>query len=182
MLRSPHLVEDERGIVMMGLIPNRKGQSLLVEWQVAVMRGNQPPVLEDFDVFRQRAGLQAGQLPNPGKSLMLEPLQADLQRAVSHMQQHMGQCQQAFAATMAQRLELTLTDLKQMQERQIEELERRLERQGGLENLRRASASAVSARSVACLTNTRPGYATACRPSRIRISRSWLLWSAEETR
>lgn len=128
-LRSPHLAQDERAIVMMGLVPNRKGQSLLVDWQVAVLRGGQPPVLEEFDAFRERAGLAAGALPNPGKSVDLAPLQQDLQVAVTHMQAHMEQCQQAFAAEMDERLQDTLSDLKALQERQIEQLELRLSKQ-----------------------------------------------------
>lgn len=135
-LRSPELVEGERAIVMMGLVPNRKGQSLLVDWQVAVLRGNQPPVLEPFDAFSERVGLKAGTLPNPGKAMELESLQTDLQTAVKHMQAHMQQRQQVFAAEMSERLHDTLRNLKHLQERQIEQLELRLERQGGLENLR----------------------------------------------
>lgn len=135
-LRSPHLDENERAFVMMGLVPNRKGQSLLVDWQVAVLRGNQSPMLEAFDAFRARAGLGAGTLPNPDKPVELEPLQADLRAAVQAMQAHMEQRQQTFAADMAQRLQETLANLQQMQQRQIEQLELRLEKQGGLESLR----------------------------------------------
>ncbi len=137
-LRSSHLDEEERAIVMMGLVPNRKGQSLLVDWQVAVLRGNQPPVLEPFDAFRERAGLKAGTLPNPGKPVALEPLQADLKAAVQQMQDHMQRRQQAFAGDMAVRLQDTLSNLKHLQDRQIEQLELRLEKQGGLENLRQS--------------------------------------------
>ena len=135
-LRSPQLAADERAIVMMGLVPNRKGQSLLVDWQVAVLRGNQAPVLETFDTFRERVGLKAGTLPNPGKPIELAPLQADLKAAVQHMQTHMEQRQQAFATGMDERLHDTLRNLEQLQQRQIEQLELRLDKQGGLENLR----------------------------------------------
>jgi superfamily II DNA or RNA helicase len=135
-LRSPHLGDGERAIVMMGLIPNRKGQSLLVEWQVAVLRGAQAPVLEAFEDFRARAGLKAGALANPGKPVELEPLQADLRAAVAQMQAHMQHCQHAFAADLSTRLHDTLANLKRMQDRQIEQLELRLDKQGGLENLR----------------------------------------------
>jgi len=135
-LRSPQLADDERAFVLMGLIPNRKGQSLLVDWRVAVLRGAHPPTLEAFEDFRERAGLKAGALPNPGKPLDLEPLQKDLHAAVAAMQVHMQRCQQAFASDTAARLKDTLANLKRMQERQIEQLELRLEKQGGLENLR----------------------------------------------
>lgn len=135
-LRSPQLEADERAFVMMGLVPNRKGQSLLVDWQVAVLRGSQPPVLEPFDAFRERAGLKAGALPNPGKAIDLAPLQADLEKAVAQMQQHMQRRQEQFASETRARLHDTLDNLKQLQQRQIEQLELRLEKQGGLENLR----------------------------------------------
>ena len=135
-LRSPRMAEDERAILMMGLVPNRKGQSLLVDWQVAILRGSHAPVLEPFDSFRERAGLKAGTLPNPGKAIELEPLQDDLRAAVQCMQAHMEQRQQIFATDMAVRLQDTLQNLKRMQDRQIEQLELRLEKQGGLENLR----------------------------------------------
>ena len=48
----------------------------------------------------------------------------------------MQQRQQAFSAEMSERLQETLSNLKHLQERQIEQLELRLEKQGGLENLR----------------------------------------------
>ena len=45
------------------LVPNRKGQPLLVEWQVACRVGKAGAfTLEPFATFAQRAGLQAGGL------------------------------------------------------------------------------------------------------------------------
>ena len=93
-------------------------------------------MLETFDTFRERVGLKAGTLPNPGKPIELAPLQADLKAAVQHMQTHMEQRQQAFANGMDERLHDTLRNLEQLQQRQIEQLELRLDKQGGLENLR----------------------------------------------
>ena len=61
---------------------------------------------------------------------------AELRRAVAAMTAHMQQRQQAFSADMNARLEGTLAALRQLQGRQIEQLELRLARQGGLENLR----------------------------------------------
>ena len=135
-LRSPHLAEDERAVVMMGLVPNRKGQSLLVEWKVAVLRGDREIHLESFDDFCVRSGLQAGALANPAKAIDTAQLQIDLQAAVTCMQDHMQQRQQMFSQEMTARLQDTLANLKRMQERQIEQLELRLDKQGGLENLR----------------------------------------------
>lgn len=134
-IRSPNLAIDERAIVLMGLIPNRKGQPLLVDWQVAVLKGNAPITLEPFDAFCERAGLRAGQLPNSGKPIDTTALQADIAAAVAYMQKHMQQRQHSFAADMAERLQATLANLERLQTTQIEQLELRLQRAGGVHNL-----------------------------------------------
>lgn len=134
-IRSPQLAEGERAFVLMGLIPNRKGQPLLVDWQVVLLKGDESITLESFAAFSERAGLKAGALPNPGKPLDTTSLQHDLRRAVVHMQQHMRERQQHFAADMATRLQSILANLERLQNKQIEQLELRLEHQGGLQNL-----------------------------------------------
>jgi DNA-binding transcriptional regulator YbjK len=120
----------------MGLVPNRKGQPLLVDWQVACRQPGQPFRLEPYDAFMQRAGLQAGQLPNPGLTSSLSDLQVALPEAVAHMRQHMVQQQSAFAGEMQQRLQGTLADLERLQDEQVQQLELRLEKQ--LEQVRRS--------------------------------------------
>ena len=65
-IQSHHLQPGEQAFVMLGLVPNRKGQPLLVDWQVACRQPGQPFTLEPYDAFVQRAGLKAGQFPNPG--------------------------------------------------------------------------------------------------------------------
>ena len=65
-IQSHSLQPGEQAFVMMGLVPNRKGQPLLVDWQVACRQPGQPFTLEPYEAFVQRAGLQAGRLPNPG--------------------------------------------------------------------------------------------------------------------
>ncbi len=121
---------------MPGLVPNRKGQPLLVDWQVACRQPGQPFTLESYDAFVQRAGLQASQLPNPGLSAPLQDLQAALPEAVASMRQHMVQRQAGFAAQMQQRLQGTLTDLERLQAEQVQQLELRLAKQ--LEQIRRS--------------------------------------------
>ncbi|MCX7201329.1 MAG: ATP-dependent helicase, partial [Burkholderiales bacterium] len=72
LLLSPHLEPGEQAFIMMSLVPNRKGQPLLVDWRVATRRFGAPGagefVLESFDVFVARARLKAGKLPNPGQN------------------------------------------------------------------------------------------------------------------
>jgi hypothetical protein len=128
-IQSHSLQPGEQAFVMMGLVPNRKGQPLLVEWQVACRQPGQPFTLEPYDAFVQRAGLQASQLPNPGLSSPLQVLQMALPKAVARMRQHMVQRQAAFAGEMHQRLQGTLADLERLQAEQVQQLEWRLEKQ-----------------------------------------------------
>ena len=123
-IQSHHLHPGEQAFVMLGLVPNRKGQPLLVDWQVACRRPGQPFTLEPYEAFVPRAGLKAGQLPNPGSNAPLQDLQAALPAAVACMRQHMVQRQAVFAAEMQQRLQGTLADLERLQAAQVQQLER----------------------------------------------------------
>ena len=107
-----HSSATSSAFVMLGLVPNRKGQPLLVDWQVACRYPGQPFTLEPYEAFVQRAGLKAGQVPNPGLSAPLQDMQAALPEAVACMRQHMVQRQAAFAVQMQQRLQGTLADLE----------------------------------------------------------------------
>jgi superfamily II DNA or RNA helicase len=92
-IQSHHLQPGEQAFVMLGLVPNRQGQPLLVDWQVACRHPGQPFTLEPYDAFVQRAGLQAGQLPNPGLSAPLQDLQGtlvDLERLQAEQVQQLG--------------------------------------------------------------------------------------------
>lgn len=133
-VQNHKLQPGEQAFVLMSLVPNRKGQPLLVEWQVACRVGNAGAfALEPFAMFSQRAGLQAGGLPNRGTSEALaattQSLQAALPDAVATMRAHMLQLQGDFAAQSALRLHDTLQNLEQLQKRQIIQLELRLESQ-----------------------------------------------------
>jgi hypothetical protein len=71
LLQSPKLQPGEQAFILMSLVPNRKGQPLLVEWQVAsrvhsACGRRRSFALEPFDSFVKRAGLKAGKLPNRG--------------------------------------------------------------------------------------------------------------------
>ena len=135
-IQSHHLRPGEQAVVMLGLVPNRKGQPLLVDWQVACRHPGQPFLLEPYDAFVQRAGLKAGQLPNSGLNVPLQEVQAALPEAVACMRQRMVQRQGAFADEMQQRLQGTLADLERLQAAQVQQLELRLAKQ--LEHVRRS--------------------------------------------
>jgi superfamily II DNA or RNA helicase len=140
-LQSAKLRPGEQAFILMSLVPNRKGQPLLVQWQVACRLNPQAPfTLEPFDAFVERTGLKAGGLPNPGQTEALaqatQALQIALPAAVAVMHAHMLQVQGEFAAQSALRLHDTLQNLKQLQGRQIEQLTLRLE--GQIETVKRS--------------------------------------------
>lgn len=133
-VQNDTLRPGEQAFVLMSMVPNRKGQPLLVEWQVACRVGDAGAfTLEPFAAFSQRARLQAGGLPNRGTSEVLaattQVLQFALPDAVATMHTHMLQLQSDFATQSELRLRDTLQNLEQLQKRQIVQLELRLESQ-----------------------------------------------------
>ncbi len=139
-LRSPQLAEGERAILLLGLIPNRKGQPMLVDWKAVVLgapTAGGALQMEDFEGFTMRAGLRAGRLPNPATSVDLDSLQADLRVAVERMQRHMADTEAVFAAEMERRLESTLARLETLQAKQIQHVQLKFAQMSGPENLRR---------------------------------------------
>lgn len=135
-IRLPQLAEGEQAFILLSLIPNRKGQPLLIEWRVAVLQQGQWK-LESFPDFAARTGLQAGKLPNSGNAIDTTTLQQNLPAAVTAMRKFMIEHQKSFAAEMNARLEKTLADLARLQGHQEEQLELRFEKSGLAENLKR---------------------------------------------
>ena len=143
LLQSSKLQPNEQAFILMSLVPNRKGQPLLVEWQVAhrvvSAAGSAAFALEPFDSFAKRAGLQAGKLPNRGHSVELEgttqAMQAALPQAVAAMHDFMLTQQSAFATRLDERLQGTLDELQRLQGSQLAQLTLDLERQ--LETVKR---------------------------------------------
>lgn len=135
-IESTFLEKGEQAFVMMALIPNRKGQALLVDWQVVRFAPNGQACLEAFEPFAERAKLKAETLPNSGKTLEATNLQAKLPKAVALMKQHMVAQQQHFSAQLKDRLAGTLAELEKLQHKQIEQLELALEKQ--LETVKQA--------------------------------------------
>lgn len=139
LLQSGQLRPLEQAFILMSMVPNRKGQPLLVEWQVACRVGTGPFTLEPFEAFVQRAGLRAGGLPNRGQTEALagtlQAMQQVLPSAVECMQAHMQHTQTTFASQLAQRLQGTLAELERLQGRQVEQLTLDLDKQ--LETVKR---------------------------------------------
>jgi len=138
-IQSLNLQAGVQAFVMMSLLPNRKGQPLLVDWQVAHRTGTSGAFrLEPFDAFAQQIGLKAGALANSSgaRPPPLADLQAALPAAVAAMRAHMLVRQSEFAAANEARLQGTLQDLERLQSRQIEQLQLRLDKQ--IETVKRA--------------------------------------------
>jgi len=128
-IQCPHLADGEHAYMLMGLIPNRKGQPLLIEWQVVVFKGGdngEQWTLQSFPDFVARARLRAGTLANRGQGIDTSSLQGNLPGAVAVMRQHMVALQASFSADMTIRLSGTLANLERLQGKQMEQLELRL--------------------------------------------------------
>ena len=140
LLQSAVLQPGEQAFILMSLVPNRKGQPLLVEWQVAHRNNSQAPfALESFDTFANRIGLKAGGIPNrgqtPGLAASIDAMQQALPKAVRTMHDYMVEKQATFSAALEERLEGTLQELQRLQAKQMEQLELSLEKQ--LETVKR---------------------------------------------
>jgi len=136
-IQCPQLAVGEQAFMLMGQIPNRKGQPLLVEWQVAVNVGG-AWTLQAFPDFVSRTKLRANSLANRNQGIDTVSLQANLPEAVAAMQRHMVALQKTFAADMTQRLAGTLADLERLQGKQFEQLELRLEANQQAEQLKKS--------------------------------------------
>ena len=134
--QCPQLAEGEQAFMLMGLIPNRKGQPLLIEWQVAIC-SNGIWSLEDFPDFVQRTKLKANSLSNRNQGIDASSLQSNLPEAVAAMQRHMVKRQSSFAADMTSRLAGTLAELERLQTKQFEQLELRLSENQQAEQFKR---------------------------------------------
>lgn len=138
-IKSPFIAAGEQAFVLMSSIPNKKGQPMLVDWQVATRLGNGPFKLESFASFVERAKLKAGKLPNSNQVISpqaeAERMQAALPDAVRLMERHMIDAQKVFSTELNQRLQNTLQELERLQNKQIQQLELDLEKQ--LETVRK---------------------------------------------
>jgi superfamily II DNA or RNA helicase len=129
-IASPRLQSNECAFLMLGLIPNRKGQPLIVEWQAVVgKRDNQGVMaftLEDFDAFCTRAGLHERELPNAGHPLDLTALQQHLPAAVAAMQDNVAGQIKGFSAARAEEVAHKLAELDALRTAQEQQLQQRL--------------------------------------------------------
>lgn len=129
-LTAPVITTDKlpagtHAFLVMGLIPNKKGQPLLVDWQAVVFEGKGCKLVPLME-FLQAHDLKAGTLPNSGRPPDLHPLTASLPAAIEAMREHVIEQQATFSAEMRARLAGHLANLEKLQGRQVEQLEMRL--------------------------------------------------------
>lgn len=136
-IQCEQLAANEQAFILLGLIPNRKGQPLLVEWQVAVCIGSEWS-LQPFPDFVERTKLKANSLANRAQGSDLSAVQAKLPDAVAAMRRHVIALQESFSADMTARLAGKLADLERLQARQIEQLELRLAQNQQPEHFKRS--------------------------------------------
>ncbi|WP_295543788.1 DEAD/DEAH box helicase [uncultured Thiohalocapsa sp.] len=122
-IASSQLAADEHAFLMLGLIPNRKGQPLIAEWKAVSRRGDADHAIEDFDAFCARAGIGERKLPNAKHPMDLPTLQGSLGDAVATMQLFVEDQVRHFSAVRdaeVRRKLAELDDLRGAQERQLE--------------------------------------------------------------
>jgi len=126
-MTSPNLAKGEQAFLMLGLIPNRKGQPLIAEWKAVVRKGTESFGLEDFDAFCRRAGLQTRKLPNANKTIDLASLQRSLGDAVTTMQRFVEEQVRHFRGVRQLAVKDKLAQLDELRGAQERQLELRLE-------------------------------------------------------
>jgi hypothetical protein len=125
-ITSPHLAADECAFLMLGLIPNRKGQPLIAEWKAVVRHGDGDHAIEDFDAFCARAGIAERGLPNARRALDLTALQQALGDAVATMQLYVEDQVKRFSTARAEEVKRKLAELDELRGAQERQLELRL--------------------------------------------------------
>ena len=128
-ITSPHLAPGEQAFLMLGLIPNRKGQPLIAEWKAVTRQGGGAGAfsIESFDAFCRRASLHARTLPNRGQPLDLTGLQAALNAAVATMQGFVEGQVRHFSAARNQEVRQKLAQLDELRQAQERRLDIRLD-------------------------------------------------------
>lgn len=126
-IASTQLAADEHAFLMLGLIPNRKGQPLIAEWKAVTRQGQADYVVEDFDAFCARAGIAERKLPNSRRPVDLAALQGSLGEAVATMAHFVEGQVTDFSAARDAEVRRKLAELDELRGAQERQLELRLE-------------------------------------------------------
>jgi hypothetical protein len=124
-IRAPQgLGAGESFVIILGQVPNRRGQTVLTEWMGVRVdaRGIAQETL-GFEAMLQRLGLNGVPLANDGKPIDASVAQAALPAVIQSVERHLKPIKQAFDADCQSRLGLELVKLKALQDRHLTQLE-----------------------------------------------------------
>lgn len=131
------LAEGEAIVLVLGQVPNRRGQAMLNEWMgVHLNAAGEPQEVLSFDTVLRRTGLSAGVFANDSQAFAVPQVQAALPAVVQLVEYHLKPIKQAFDADCRARLAHELAKLKTLQHKHIEQLE--LDFSKGLEQVNAA--------------------------------------------
>ncbi|NJD36345.1 MAG: DEAD/DEAH box helicase [Betaproteobacteria bacterium] len=127
----------EAVVLVLGQVPNRRGQTLLAEWMgIRVAASGQPDGVLDLDAVLRRFGLADASLANDGKPADTTVVQAALPAVIQTAERHLKPIKQTFDADCRSRLQKELAKLKTLQQRHFEQLE--LDFSSGIEQVNAA--------------------------------------------
>lgn len=118
----PQMPPGQVTFIMSGLIPNRKGHPLIQQWMALTFENNKFKAVEPFEEVAKRMELGRKRLPNPGKSIDLEPLKPLLVDAVTRLSELMKQKRKDFDNFIKSTLDESLAKLEAARGRHYEQL------------------------------------------------------------
>jgi superfamily II DNA or RNA helicase len=124
-IRAPQgLRAGESIVLVLGQVPNRRGQTMLTEWMGVRVdaRGLVQEVL-GLDAMLQRTGLASASLANDGKPVDASNAQAALPAVIQAVERHLKPIKKAFDADCRSRLGSELAKLKALQDKHFSQLE-----------------------------------------------------------
>jgi superfamily II DNA or RNA helicase len=124
-IRAPQgLSAGESIVLVLGQVPNRRGQIVLTEWMgVRVDARGQAQEVLGLDAMLQRTGLASASLANDGKPVDASNAQAALPAVIQAVERHLNPVKKAFDADCRSRLGLELAKLKALRDKHFSQLE-----------------------------------------------------------
>ncbi len=131
-IELPGLPPGQVAFLMLGMIPNRKGQPIVSDQLVAVFDSVGPrsvPRVERFADWQQRSQLGRSRLTNTGRVVDSAPLQPLLKRAVEQAWEFMRAQRRLFEEEITPKLQMDLDRLEGLRRRRTDQMESRIARQ-----------------------------------------------------
>ncbi|MGM1054125.1 MAG: helicase-related protein, partial [Pseudomonadota bacterium] len=129
------LQPGEAVFLVSGLIPNRKAHPVVWQWFAIRCQDNRVTDVQNAEAWLKQ--LQLGsKLPNRAQPLAISALEALRQPVIDAAQRQMAQHQADFTAATLPELDRQLAELKALQQRQVNQLERQLDRSSQAEHFK----------------------------------------------